>query len=350
MTHRSRNGGPPKSQRPGKSKGGRRPKLHHPPAASELVESAGPRAYSTPAAADVLGLIRSAVPAVDGADFAETVQRIKGLLYDRRWLGVFCDAALLPAYVGRWVPSRALCYRDLLGGLDEVRELLALSAVDAGDGDSGSEDEEERAGEGAGPAPREGGRKRVLSVGGGAGSELVALAAVLRGSADVAPLSHMYEWTGLDIGAWGPILASLSASASALSVPLEHHYVQADILKTQPALPRADLATVLFTLTELLAQSKAGTLAFLAHLSRAVPAGGLLLVADSASDISEFALGDGGRTWPVFFVADALLAGRGWEKLGGEDSRWYRLEEGVGRDWPCKLENVRYWWRLYRRV
>jgi 25S rRNA (uracil2843-N3)-methyltransferase len=56
-------------------------------------------------------------------------------------------------------------------------------------------------------------------------------------------------------------------------------------------------------------------------------------------------------------VLDAMLLGmkyedgkNKWRKVESEDSRWYRLAEGVADSWPVKLENTRYWYRLYRRV
>ena len=39
-----------------------------------------------------------------------------------------------------------------------------------------------------------------------------------------------------------------------------------------------------------------------------------------------------------------------WELVESSDSRWFRLAEGVGAGWPVKLENTRYWLRLYRRL
>jgi 25S rRNA (uracil2843-N3)-methyltransferase len=116
------------------------------------------------------------------------------------------------------------------------------------------------------------------------------------------------------------------------------------------------LITLLFTLTELFSQSRPATLRFLHLITAHVPPGTLLLVADSASDISEFAIGSAGRKWPVWMILDMALTtrqeGKGaeWEKVRGEDSRWYRLPEGVGAGWPVKLENTRYWYRLYRRA
>ena len=54
-------------------------------------------------------------------------------------------------------------------------------------------------------------------------------------------------------------------------------------------------------------------------------------------------------------VLDAVLLGEGgegagWETVRSEDSRWYRLPEGADAGWPVKLENTRYWMRLYRRL
>jgi 25S rRNA (uracil2843-N3)-methyltransferase len=347
------------------------------------------------------------------------VQEIKAKLFDQRWLEVFEDHRLLDAYAGRWVPSRAVCFRELFAALSEVRALF----LGQGDNEDGENDEEgvtedgQPDGEGsdfeadeldsktaafrlpeadteASSSQSKGevsSSSSVLSLGGGAGSELLALASILKSvHSSSKGKERAWSWTGIDIGAWSSVLDKLSGAIEfEWGLGLSISYTQGNLLSFCPkphphatsrscddpddaepesySPPHAGLAsildrdqpkliTLLFTLTELFSQSRSSTLALLRLLTSHSPSGALFLVADSASDISEFELGSAGRKWPVFMILDMVMLSKdgdgkpGWEKVAGEESRWYRLPEGVGAGWPVKLENTRYWYRLYRRL
>jgi 25S rRNA (uracil2843-N3)-methyltransferase len=359
MTHRSRSGGPTRTKAGQKKKAG---KLHHPP--SRDAPAAGPEseagseseseskpaaaavieeedavlpasAFRTPDDLDLLNILRWALHAcVHSVDFTADVQKVKALLYERKWLELFTDPALLDAYAGRWVPSRALAFRQMMAEIRGVRGLFCGAVDEAAEGKET-------------PAP-----KHILAIGGGAGSELLAVAAL---SASRAPI----HWTGVDIGDWSSVLTRIEAAARdkwAISPRARFDFIETDVLAStafMEPLPAPDLTTIFFTLTELLSQNRAGTLALLRKITDKAQPGSLLLVADSASDIAEFPLGKDGRTWPVYMVLDALVGVlKGWEKVRASDSTWFRLDEEVvaGARWPCKLENARYWMRLYRRV
>ncbi|ORX38006.1 hypothetical protein BD324DRAFT_624131 [Kockovaella imperatae] len=171
-------------------------------------------------------------------------------------------------------------------------------------------------------------------------------------------------------------------SSSSSSSPLS------DLLESSSASLPPHLITLLFTITELFTQSRQRTLALLRSLS-ACPSGTLFLVCDSASDLADFELGTQGRKWPVYMILDMIMGVKSsqgtkatssssssttttttttssssassspsvsasseptWELIHSENSRWYRLPDGLGTHWPVKLENTRYWSRLYRRV
>lgn len=346
MTYRSRSGGPPKTHRKG-GKNKKTPKLHHPPPQVEEDHDDPPPRVSDE---EILSVLKDALrTSLESPTFRNDVQTAKGLLFERKWLELFTDRKLLDAYAGRWVPSRALCFRDLMVRLKEVRELFG-EAGEAGEEEEESDEESEDEGvkettvaeeskEGDAPdLPA----TSILSLGGGAGSELLAVAAM----ASSTPIN----WTGADIGDWGDVLSRLEASAKATWDPnMTFTFTQCDILEPSP-LPSATLTTLFFTLAELFAQSRPKTLALLKRITSNAKPGELLLVADSASDIAQLPLGKDGRTWPIYMVLDVALVG--WEVVKGEDSTWFRLGEAgpVARHWPAKLENARYWYRLYRRV
>ncbi|WWC65592.1 uncharacterized protein I303_108211 [Kwoniella dejecticola CBS 10117] len=459
MTFRSRSGGPVKNRKPKKQTHTR--KLHHPPpkrvegeeeeeskpaippSAIPLPSCLGSGPFNPPDS-EILALLHRALHETLSSDeFVPTVQRIKGLLYDKKWLDVFCGPqVVLESYAGRWVPSRACCFREVMDKLvnqiftGEERALgLEESMADLDVDDEQSEDDDEEADEDedddesgeedeTGQEPREDAdvdegeqteeegqaessrqattelqTQHILSLGGGAGSELLAITALIRSVLISRPHSHPnFTWTGIDIGNWHNVLTKIEDAVRVdwkIGSELLHvEYIKGDLLALPPSSnsepnPKSTtktdtatdvepatserrqsqipdhvdlvkvlsnkppkLITLFFTLTELLTQSRARTLSVLNTLTQHTPSGSYFLVIDSASDISDFSLGKDGRKYPVYMVIDTLLTakGRGWEKVRGEDSRWFRFGEGVGAGWKVKLENTRYWYRLYRRI
>ena len=414
MTHRSRSGGP--QRRRGQKKQTHTRKLHHPPAQagkqslsdveSDEEEATPPLPASvflwSPTDDEILQVVHHALRGtVDSANFAVTVQKVKSLLYDKQWLEVFCNPALLEAYAGRWVPSRACCYRDLFASLSGIRRLFTVER--SGDDETDDEDEGEIESETEKDVKvdeqeeeSEAGLSaqlvtRILSLGGGASSELLAAAALVKACLEAEPNATAsargksparWQWTGIDIGSWGSVFdkfqSSIAAEWEVDDKVFDVNFVQGDLLKapngeaneaSTSKIPGLDivpllrdtppaLITVLFTLTELMSQSRVDTFSLFRSITANVKPGTLLLVADSASDISEFEMGSSGRKWPVWMILDTILLGppsappgsSGWFCVRKEDSRWHRLPEGVGAGWPVKLENTRYWLRLYRRV
>ena len=426
MTHRSRSFAPAKKHQPGgkKAKGAQR-KLHHPPSRNDTLDvsdegdepSLVPASVfvESPSDGEILEVVHHALRhTLDSPDFSANVQKAKGLLYDKKWLELVGNSALLESYAGRWVPSRACCYRELFASLASVRKLFVVErgSRDGGDSEgsdgSDAEDEEENNAE-AGPSKSatppeavETLNTRILSLGGGASSELLSIAALVHSCLNLEPKATSdikgkspvkWSWTGVDIGAWDGIVdkfrSALSTEWDLEQGVFDVDFVQADLLKPAAApstpaargtkLPTAEISTgdtdslppidmstlfspqpslitILFTLTELLTQSRPSTFAFLRSLTLHSKPGTLLLVADSASDLSEFEMGSSGRKWPIHMVLDTLLLGPpgsssgDWHCMRKEDSRWFRMGEGVGAGWPVKLENTRYWFRLYRRL
>lgn len=196
-----------------------------------------------------------------------------------------------------------------------------------------------------------------------------------------------------------PLSAYASASAKANSIALtspssySFTFSQHDVLKLHPRelnplVGKRDLVTLLFTLNELYTTSSLLTQTFLLNLTACMAVGSLLLVVDSAGDYSEVGLGeddkDESRRYPMHWLLDRTLlksaaevgfshpvdgpgddesagpkkerkAAEGrdkgvvkWKKVREEDSRWFRLPDGV--KYPLDLENMRYQLHLYRRM
>jgi 25S rRNA (uracil2843-N3)-methyltransferase len=140
----------------------------------------------------------------------------------------------------------------------------------------------------------------------------------------------------------------------------------------------AVVVTLLFTLNELYAASVAKTTRFLLDVTAAVRRGSALLVVDSPGSYSEAGVGNGSgeggsgeeeggevggggrggegkkKKYPMQWLLDHTLLGRTeeheplWEKVLGEESRWFRLDERLR--YPISLENMRYQVHIYRRL
>lgn len=284
-------------------------------------------------------------PTIKAPGFKDLLQAVKGELYNKEYEAAFGTEERREAYAARWVPSRAVIYRRILRESEEIRKVL------------------ER---------REG--AKVLLLGGGAGSELIAVGAVLSGllpeggeggaaAGEVANAPNAVEVSVIDSSDWSNVIArqqtALVAAYHNLSTHLSVSFTQGDILdlpaSTAAALPHTHLVTILFTVTELLLQSRARTLAFFSTLSACAP-GTLLLIVESAS-LAVIPVGTGGRTYPLATLLDHALAGdksredrAKWDEVQGVDERWYRMAGGAEKEYPLKLEGSRVVLRLYRRV
>ncbi|GAA6028968.1 hypothetical protein JCM8097_001530 [Rhodosporidiobolus ruineniae] len=259
----------------------------------------------------------------------------------------------------------------------------------------------------------------VLMLGAGAGSEVLALGCALGTAAEEASEEEQDEASrrprvkirAVDQGAWGQLLGKMADGLreewSALSQAtagegggtgeggLEVEFLQGDMLaalsssavapssssSTSPSsaptptsrdflpLPSTRLITLCYTASELLLQSRPSFLRLLSSLSRHSSPGTLFLIVESASlALIPLKSADGTvKEYPLGVLLDHALCGAGnkdgggkdgpWEKLRGEEGKWYRMPDGaedaynpVGtRGERVKLENSRVVLRLYRR-
>ena len=273
------------------------------------------------------------------------VQEVKGHLYNRDFSAAFGSQAYREAYAYRWSASRALAYADIFSQ-PELR--LTLQKVAHGMQSA----------------------SRVVCIGGGAGAEVIALAAALHDS----PV----EVAALDIADWKTVLdklnnclttpLSLSKYASedirmankSLVDPSHFHlgFLQQDILDYKDEalkglVTATGLCTIMFTLNELFTSSISKTTAFLLRLTDAMELGSCLLVVDSPGSYSEVSMGKDGKSkqYPMKWLLDhALLqvAQGKWEKILEDDSRWFRVDAKL--EYPIDLENMRYQIHLYKRL
>ncbi|KAJ5561679.1 hypothetical protein N7535_003859 [Penicillium sp. DV-2018c] len=367
--NRRRSPGPrAKAQRPkqappaNKQHANRKPEVEK-PEANPNEEEAGPNLVSTiPLSLQqlLLDVFKTALlgepaaesqPANDGTDPAESqsdekkeqpldiktlIQTLKGLLYNRDFDSAFAEANddLLRAYALRWSASRSLGYAGLFKGI------LAWM-----------KEEEDNT---RGRSRSQNACTRVVSIGGGAGAEIAALAAAWRDmgstessleervsnvsledaetqdgksagggarSASVPSLSVM----AVDIGNWSKVVDRLSRTIISDNVPFpsttKHRppllskqvasdtfsvaFQRADVLTmaeedlkevlvgSSPTPFTSILVPIMFTLNELFSTSMPKTTGFLLRMTEILPAGAVLLVVDSPGSYSTLKLGKG---------------------------------------------------------
>lgn len=260
------------------------------------------------------------------------VQVVKGELFNRNYLEAFNSEDKRLAYVARWVPARALAYASLFASLDYVLQMF--------------QDLHQA--------------RRVLCVGGGAASELVGLASLFCGVKlrDGSSISRAHVDV-VDFADWKNIVEKVSLyvqqswlyDGSAFS----SSFVRGDVLALSAQelyLAEQDLITLLFTTNELFSQNKTEAIRFLQLLCRSCKKNSLLLIAESAGSYSHITVGQ--KQFPVQFLIDMILVGkpgdivRPWEIVQQSESCWYRVDEKLA-NYPVKLENMRFFYRLYKK-
>ena len=245
-------------------------------------------------------------------EFAATLQRIKHHFFHREFAKVFGSARNLEVYVAQYLPMRCLAYYNLWRTQPILARILSAQAP-----------------------------VTIYAVGAGPGSELVAISmaremglreavrdgkATLQKIVGATPAAAPAAAKG---AASAPTASTTGAAASAAPAPRFRIHTQ-DLFDFTPTLhgllgslavhcpiaypstsytfsrgdildPAASVApfrnshviTMMFVLNELLQEQKAGTLAFLARVVQAMRPGAILIVADSAGDFSQIALGSG---------------------------------------------------------
>lgn len=312
-------------------------------------------------------------------DIKSLIQTIKGMLYQRDFDSAFTEANedLLRAYALRWSSSRSLGYAGILKGV--------LSWM--------GEEEENTRGRTRPTNPS----TRVVSIGGGAGAEIVALAAVQRDLSDetqsleqrVAEVSLEdtegtnpeeettnapgFSVMAVDIGNWSSVVDRLSRTIFSANVPFpsttKHRspllseatresfsvgFCRADVLNvteeelkvlllgaSSPSPFTSVLVPIMFTLNELFSTSMPKTTAFMLRMTEILPVGAVLLVVDSPGSYSTLKLGKGPdgepqeRNYPMKFLLDHTL-------LTVAKGKWERVYTEESRWWRRDAARLRY--------
>lgn len=253
------------------------------------------------------------------------------LLY-RQSVSNFLLQDYLRAYAARWVPGRALAYRSLFLNIPPLVEQC------------------QRRG-------RQGEITQVLCIGGGAGSEVIALASLTN---HFAEYKIKMKVSTIDVAEWGEILSEMNGLVKTRWEVGDDHFTSnfecSDILETYQNLPfqSQDIITCLFTTNELFSSSRIKTMALLAHLSQVCKKGALLVFAESTGSYSEVQVGE--RTYPLELILDQTLANSRpgqsakWKIVTEEQGVWYRVPEESKSKYQLQLENTHMLVRVYRKL
>ncbi|KAH3688538.1 hypothetical protein WICPIJ_000459 [Wickerhamomyces pijperi] len=271
----------------------------------------------------------------DSPDLEKFIQSVKTELYNREYLAAFDNDDKRMAYCCRWSPSRALAYTSLFGSLIEVRELIQSQEAN------------------------------VLLIGGGAGAELAAVCSVLTKAIVDNDASEDLDFNIdlFDIADWSRITNKLSSEIrktwfnNKYQDEIKINFKNHDILNHSTDFSTYNFISLLFTTNELFKEDKKKSLQFFQQLNQTCEPGTLLLITESAGSYSHIEIGT--KKFPIQFLIDTILLGKhyqknpddgDWELVRQTDSCWYR----VGNDpneysYPLKLENMRFFFRLYRK-
>lgn len=373
----------------------------------------------------ILNVFRDSFPDHNSDGLQQSIQELKGYLFNRDFEKTFGRQDLLTAYAIRWSPSRALAYLEIFSDLKLtsrcINQLEGSSSANADEETQSLSDESEA------PAVRSGGsrssqqprsshpppdsmdinRLNLVCIGGGSGSEILALAGYsnyLNSKRDLAKEDAKdddeaaenipklsFDIRILDIADWSYVVTKLFAGATSIP-PLSKYsslsaasrspliesssfnmsFTQQDVLKAeveQLALVFQDvrLVTILFTLNELYSVSINKTTSFLLALTYLMDPGSFLLVVDSPGSYSNVNIDKGSKQpsgapekkYPMSWLLDHTLLessntgssvntaeGVQWEKLVSIDSKWFRLPSDL--KYSLDLEDMRYQLHLYR--
>ncbi len=290
-----------------------------------------------------------------------TIQELKSHLYHRDFAAAFGKDEYLRVHASRWAPGRTLAYLEIL-------ENITIPCLSAREGDVARTKERVY---------------RVVCLGGGAGTELVALAGwfslMISSSLPFGydqihvDLVDSANWTKVVDALFHAVLTppQLSAYASqskkdankALLQPdqisMAFHrldVLDADAARLQELVGKADLATCMMTLNELYSTSISNTQQLLNNLTAFMPLESLFLDVDSPGSYSTVSVNGSEKKYPVQWLLDYTLRGPSnkhgettkWQLQETSDSKWFRLPDSS--QYPIDLENMRYQMHLYQRA
>ena len=342
----------------------------------------------------ILNVFGTAFPMAQNVEsLTHIVQAVKGHLFNRDFSSAFGQPSYLQVYALRWSAARALGYSHILTHPDRASLLTMLCAMsDQNQTESLSGNTRDSL-----AGNRTESVSKVVCIGGGAGGEVVALAAAYR----QLDMKSLLQIIAVDSADWSDPIAKLSLAlttaptlsthaSEAAKARIENQPLLDDPLKVTVSFIHQDvltwdleaikqtlkgsaLCTIMFTLNELFSSSLPKATSFLLNVTTAMPEGSQLLVVDSPGSYSEIQLRRSSQVqsseteqeaaptkkYPMKWLLDHTLLevarsgnDAAWEKVESEDSLWFRIDQKE-RDklrYPVELEHMRYQLHCYRRL
>jgi 25S rRNA (uracil2843-N3)-methyltransferase len=330
------------------------------------------------------------------------LRTIKDLFLTRSYHTLFTNPELLPAYVVSYSPSRALCYWDMFIRSPALMNCLKKMIMTGRGGNVyslGAGSGGEVIGLGAALVGMEDGVGRDTNTGQQDEDPSAGLSKMSLDSSNQPTAYRPINLHVQDIGDYADVFGKLVVTLSEPPFNLKGDRLNItssfrdDILEFDQngtsssfdskiqKIASADLITAMFLMNELLAESRKEFVKLVGLLVKHMKTGSLLLVVDSAGSFSEVTLtsssaspspsssissmskpakpttsrpstpqlipaqtASAGRTYMVYHLLDKIEA---FEIVEQTDSKWYRFPQEL--QFPLKLNNIRYFMRLYRK-
>ncbi|KAJ3211921.1 hypothetical protein HK099_007885 [Clydaea vesicula] len=276
-------------------------------------------------------------------NFQEKLKQIKKFFIERDYLGIFNDKDLIKVYATSYSPSRALCWRNLFLNNEHLLKVITEKSCNC------------------------------YLLGAGSGSELIGITAAYSEHLKVlknesTDVDHLENVKTLSLNVQdlsdnrillGKMEVSLRSKYSKVinDNNFKVEYSLGDILSQEipnlqylkSILENANLITAFFLLNELLSNSKLNFTKFIIFLVKHMKRGSHFLVVDSAGNFSDVQIGNVDAANKKKYMVYQLLDGiKDFEILTRCDSEWYRFPKEL--QFPLKLDNMRYFIRLYRKI
>lgn len=280
------------------------------PESLELIEFQSKLAYqSSPEQYLLDSILEPFRGVIETGDFKEKRRLIKDLFLKRDFTSIFTNPELLKTYCIEYIGGRALAYRQVFVTLSALRDLVTKGC-------------------------------KVMALGSGNGAELVGLASAMHGLNSKVSLT-VHDLSNYNVV--GPLHTSLR-KVFGLDDRLTINEIFGDLTDALqfPDVSKCDLVTCCFLLNEIISASKPAFARLIANLVKTMKKNSLLLVIDPASSFSECNVGTGAHK--LFTLLDAISA---FECIETYNECWYRTGDSL--TFPIKLQNMRYFLRLYRK-
>ena len=283
---------------------------------------------------DILDCLYSSLQPFMTPDLQNILKRIRDHFFHRRFLDIFSNPLHLAPYTAAYVPTRALCYRNIYINCTQVKDLMRKHG-------------------------------KVVCIGAGAGSELLAFLVAykqlqLENKQCSDEMMRFHENQPLEIQIqdlspdWKPILESIystscdcfNLSRERIHLTISHGDIRECSEDMKSTMNEADLITFMFVLNEII-QDKIQGMNVVRSLAENMKSGAFLLIVDSAGSFSNLLVN--GKQYAVWMLFDAMKTK--FERVHAEDATWYRPSKSL--NWPVdavQVQSMRYFLRLYRKI